>query len=401
MDTQKAPNPFNPGSPVDPQDFVGRIAELENFRQKLNQTSSGSLANMAVVGGYGVGKTSFLHKCKAIAEEFGALTIYFSMNEVDNITDRETLARVLIKRVQEKVREEVILQRISSGILKILQKIRIKTEGGIELSIGEDTEPYPNLQAALRAAWNALKDNKKAIVFLLDEARVLEKNRADLVLYLRAVLEQLQVTYTPVMIIPAGKLTISGPSGSGFSPLVRTFPPAILENLSQAECQTFIQKKLGKAQIKVEGSTIREAYEVTEGHPFVLSAYMELAYTKLSPHEDCLTGQHLKAADLEFVSRKLVPFFSRFYDQAGRKSKKILNQLAKNKNGESTIAELSQSLGKEYNELSPNLAKLVQDGAIIRVDRGRYRLFHHLLGAYINNKSSSEQDQSPSFSENP
>lgn len=43
----------------------------------------------------------------------------------------------------------------------------------------------------------------------------------------------------------------------------------------------------------------------------------------------------------------------------------------------------SSTLGKESNELSPHLAKLVQDGAIVRVDRGEYRLFHHLLGTYI------------------
>lgn len=73
----KPPNPFNPGTPVDPTDFVGRVKELENFKQKLRQTESGSLASMAVAGGYGVGKTSFLHKCKSIAEEEGALVIYF------------------------------------------------------------------------------------------------------------------------------------------------------------------------------------------------------------------------------------------------------------------------------------------------------------------------------------
>ena len=88
------PNPFNPGSPVDPHDFVGRVSELENFHQKLRQTANGSLASMAVVGGYGVGKTSFLHKCKAIAEEQNALTIYFSLNEMDCLT-RESLAKIL------------------------------------------------------------------------------------------------------------------------------------------------------------------------------------------------------------------------------------------------------------------------------------------------------------------
>src|SRR3989344_6714345 len=94
------PNPFNPGSPVDPHDFIGRIQYLEEFKQKLRQTMSGSLASMSVAGGYGIGKTSFLHKCKAITEEMNALPIYFSLNEIDELS-REMLAKILIERVQE------------------------------------------------------------------------------------------------------------------------------------------------------------------------------------------------------------------------------------------------------------------------------------------------------------
>jgi KaiC/GvpD/RAD55 family RecA-like ATPase len=169
----RPPNPFNPGSPVDPADFVGRVQELENFRQKLRQTAGGSLASMAVAGWYGVGKTSFLHKCKAIADEQNALVIYFSLNEIDEFT-RERLARVLVERVKEKVREEVIFRRISDRITKAVEKIRIKTESGLEFSFagGPDTS-YPNLQSALKAAWDALKGSKTAIVFLIDEAQTL------------------------------------------------------------------------------------------------------------------------------------------------------------------------------------------------------------------------------------
>src|SRR3989338_7631219 len=154
------PNPFNPGSPVDPNDFVGRVQDLENFRQKLRQTSSGSLASMAVAGGYGIGKTSFLHKCKSIAEEQNALAIYFSLNEMDNL-NKETLARILIERIQAKVREEVILQRISDKIFHALKKIKIKTESGIEISFSNEVDnDFPNLHSALSAIWNNLKDIK-------------------------------------------------------------------------------------------------------------------------------------------------------------------------------------------------------------------------------------------------
>lgn len=392
MITQRAPNPFNPGSPVDPSDFVGRVTELENFKQKLMQTANGSLANMAVAGGYGVGKTSFLHKCKAIAEENNALAIYFSLNEIDDLS-KERLAAFLIRRVKEKVREEMILDRLSNEIFKIIQRIKIKAEN-VELSLSEEDEnAFPNLQSALIAAWKALKGAKKAIIFLLDEARVLERNRAELLLYIRAVLKQLQIERIPIMILPAGKLTITGPAGTGFSPLVRTFQPAVLENFSREEANAFITKKLQQAGVEIEQATFEKIYNVTEGHPFVLTAYMNSAYSRLLLEQTKLMKAHFEATDVDFVRSDLAPFFARFYDEAGRRSRKILSVMAEVPNGEISLSELAKKLERGMNELSPHLGKLVQDGSIIRIDRGKYKLFHHLLGEYIMNRQQRNNSE--------
>lgn len=379
------PNPFNPGSPVDPNDFVGRTNELDNFLQKLLQTSGGSLASMAVAGGYGVGKTSFLHKCKSIAEGENALTVYFSLNEVDSL-DKESLAQVLVSRVRDKVREEVILQRLSKHALDILSKVRVKASG-VEVGL-VSTPEHTTLQAALSASWKAVSSSRTAIVFLIDEASILEKNRAELLLYLRAVLEQLQAEKIPLMMVPAGKFSITGPSGTGFSPLVRTFPPVILENFSLEDSRSFIDRKLAKAGLRIPEDAFQKVFSTTEGHPFVLTAYLATAYSKLKPGETELAKAHFQAADVEFTPQVLKPFFSRFYDDANAWSKKILSKIAEHPKCEASLSELTLGLKRSNNQLSPYLAKLVQDGAVVRVDRGRYKLFHHLLGEYIQSNSS-------------
>ena len=374
---------FNPGAPVDPNDFVGRQQYLAEFEQKLKQTANGSLANMAVTGGYGIGKTSFLHKCYAIAEDMGALAVYFSLNEVDKDIDANVLANILLQRINEKIKEEIVLQRLSEDILNTIKRIKVAA-AGVELSYNNDVAETaaPNLQSALTRIWKTLKGKKIAIVFLIDEAGILERRRADLVLYLRAVIENLQIEKTPVMIIPGGKISIYGPSGSGFSPLVRTFTPILLENFKRQEADTFIISKLKSVDVKISDSLLERIYQTTEGHPFVLSAYMSSVYSKMQADEKEVTTAHLDAVDLEFSSRVLAPFFARFYDQAGKTSRGIMSELAKN-NGEGNLSELSDALHKENYEISPNLAKLVQDGAIIRTERGHYKLFHHLLGQYI------------------
>lgn len=380
----KPTNPFNPGSPVDPNDFVGRQQYLTEFEQKLRQTAGGSLANMAVTGGYGIGKTSFLHKCNAIAENMGALTVYFSLNEVDKEIDATMLSNILLQRLNEKIRGEVLLKRLSADILNTIKRMKVAA-AGVEISYNDSiTEIAPNLQSALTKIWKSLKDKKLAIVFLIDEAGILEHKRADLVLYLRAVIENLQIEHTPVMIVPAGKISIYGPSGSGFSPLVRTFTPILLENFSRADADAFISNKLKSVGIKIPDSILIKVYESTEGHPFVLSAYMQSVYSKMQINEREVTEAHLNAVDLDFSGYVLAPFFARFYDQAGRMSRNIMLEMAK-KGGEGVLSDLSETLHRENYEISPHLAKLVQDGAIIRTERGHYRLFHHLLGQYILN----------------
>jgi|SRR3989344_1713114 len=376
-----APSPFNPGSPVDPNDFIGRAQELENFQHKLRQTSEGSLASISVAGGYGIGKTSFLHKCKKISEDYNALTVYFSLNELSTI-DKVSLSKAILERLKEKVREETILKRLSGSIFEALKRIKM-VAGNIELSYNGDNEKaFPNLHAALSATWNELKKSKKAIVFLIDEAGVLEKNKAELIMYLRAILEQLQTERVPVMIVLGGKFITSASSGSGFSPIVRTFPPAILDNFSRAESDQFIKRKLNQTQINISEDALNKIYQVTEGHPFITSSYMGSVYLKRSPQEKEIKSIHLTAADIDFVRRTLAPFFSRFYDNVGKNSRKILQCIASD-GGETSMLKLTQSLGKENYQISPYIAKLTQDGAIIRKERGEYKLFHKLFSKYI------------------
>src|SRR3989344_9146122 len=363
IDAFIAPCPFNPGSPVDPNDFVGRTLEIENFRHKLRQTCEGSLASISVTGGYGIGKTSFLHKCKVIAEESGALTIYFSLNELP-LVDKVLLARTLLERLKEKVREEAILKKMSFVVFEALKKIKLKIAGNLEIGYEDSEVLFPNIHSALSATWNELKDSKKAIVFLIDEAGILEKNKAELIMYLRAVLEQLQTERVPVMIVLSGKFATTSTSGSGFSPIVRTFPPAFLENFNKNESDTFVKKRLNAKNISISDELLKRVYYTTEGHPFVLSAYMGSAYLKLNSEEKELKDLHFDATDIDFVKRILAPFFSRFYDNVGKNSKKILMYISK-AGGEIGLSELSEILDKKNSQISPYLAKLTQDGAII------------------------------------
>lgn len=63
-------NPFRPGSGIFPPYFAGREREIGIFKHKLSSgIKSDFVQHMAIVSGWGSGKTSLLLKFKEISKE--------------------------------------------------------------------------------------------------------------------------------------------------------------------------------------------------------------------------------------------------------------------------------------------------------------------------------------------
>ena len=59
-----------PNFPVKPREFVGRRLQIEAFRNALRQgMATGRTPSFAVLGEWGIGKSSLLLKCSAVCEE--------------------------------------------------------------------------------------------------------------------------------------------------------------------------------------------------------------------------------------------------------------------------------------------------------------------------------------------
>ncbi len=303
------------------------------------------------------------------------------MAEVEH-PDINSVSEMLIERIKDKVREENILKRLSDSVANAVSKLKLRYEK-VSLEVDVSQNEHGSFQAVLKDAWQAVRGSKTAIVFLVDEASVLESNKGKLLMFLRAVLEQLQTERVPVMFVPAGKLSLSDQgTGMGFSPLVRTFPPAMMNNFTKEETRHYVEKKLKPPEISIQEPEFLKIFEITEGHPYVLTAYLHRVFEKLGPNEKRISTIHLEAANVEFVKYDLNAFFARFYEKTGPTQRSIMKTIAESGNSAS-LSELTTKLSKDSNQLSPYIAKLVQMGAIIRVERGEYALFHHLLKEHI------------------
>ena len=61
--------PYSAQHPVSPKNFAGRTEEITEFKRFLDNTLGGNSKNIAVLGKWGIGKTSLLRISKEIAEE--------------------------------------------------------------------------------------------------------------------------------------------------------------------------------------------------------------------------------------------------------------------------------------------------------------------------------------------
>src|SRR3972149_8097764 len=68
-------NPFTPGLPIDPKQFVGRKEELRIFQQSLEQCTHGNPQNLAIMGERGIGKSSLLRKFESIVKDQNCLAV--------------------------------------------------------------------------------------------------------------------------------------------------------------------------------------------------------------------------------------------------------------------------------------------------------------------------------------
>ena len=67
-------NPYDPKQPIDPTYFVNREEILESFNRSIKRSAKSvpkKPDNIAVLGGWGIGKTSVLKKFESLAvDEF-------------------------------------------------------------------------------------------------------------------------------------------------------------------------------------------------------------------------------------------------------------------------------------------------------------------------------------------
>ncbi|MFH1246805.1 MAG: AAA family ATPase [Candidatus Micrarchaeota archaeon] len=378
------PNPFNPRIPSHPDGFIGRENELSEFSNCLNSTIHSSTMSMAIVGNRGIGKSSFLAKCDDLAKNRNCIVIRFSSIE-GGFESIEDLCSYILVQIQNEVTKRsklALLKKNSIDFFKTFDfKISYK-EFGIEVKSKASQSILQSLfREKLSEIWKNASNSCSGIVIMIDEAEVIEQIPG-MLMFLREVFSRLGEEKSSYMLVLSGKLAFPQQMSEKFSPLARFFHPLELHNFTKQESILLIETKLKATKVKIDEKTTAKMHDESEGHPYVLTAIAYILYENLPEGDHELRLKHYAAIKPKISNYLNADYFGIMYRKLSPTTKLLLRYIAR-QGGRATFAEICKAVKKPKGTVSPLVIQLVEQGSLIKIERGTYKIFHNLYKGYL------------------
>jgi len=268
-------NPFKPGSGLYPPYFAGREREINIFRNKLQQTISGTPMHMSVMGDWASGKTSLLKKFKEIAENENCFVYRI-------ITPNTDSTAVFVNTISKSIANEIKLKK-GLSFFKALKSKLTKVTGfqvtafgfGASLQIKDkDLTPQVDLRVGLKTIGDELREYK-AMILLIDDFDTITENkmkRKQIMLTLRNGLMEAIDDGTKVMGVVAGAQLFEQ-FEVAHGPLIKFFEPYEIGSLEKEEAKKAILVPLEETKVKFTNDVIEKILDVTDCHPYYLQEF--------------------------------------------------------------------------------------------------------------------------------
>jgi hypothetical protein len=367
-----------PNFPVRPDEFVGRSHHIEAFRKALQQgLTAGRTSSFAILGDWGIGKSSLLLKFAAVCAEpaFAFLPILFSastdihdyMRLAESLLDKFGDALLTMPNLEARLRAELRnwrLKRLNLGAVGLERHSR-----RLFLSSGSSL-----LRHKLKEAWDHFfrPAQLNGAIFFLDDLQNIGISKSDLALTIRDQFQFFGIEGMNYSVCFSAKPDYFAETKALAEPAVRFYTKVYLEPFTFEETIEYTRSVFGTSP---DPSAIIAAWlhEKTLGHPYFLA----------------FVCKRLSTLEGQIHSHKLEAIWPAIFDQLGReKFRADIAQLSAKELGlAQQFASFSESdipahhlTGKIHRE---HRARLVEKGVLIRTGRGRYKLYHPLFREFL------------------
>lgn len=366
-----------PNFPAQPDEFVGRDMQVEAFRQVLAQgLLTGRTPSFAVLGDWGVGKSSLLLKYAAICSksEYSILPVFFSVST--ELADYKCFAECLLDTFTQALEtSDSLATRVRNEVQKWrLSKVSV---GGVSLDRqGPEfflTSGTAVLKHALHEAWRQFIRPARinGVIFFLDDLHNFAGPGAHgIALALRDQFQEFAIQGVNYSLCFSARSDYFSNIRSFAEPAVRFYEKVYLSAFTLPETREYTAAVFGSSphlqQIAIW------LYDKTLGHPYFLAFVsrhlLALAHGSLADPELFWPAifkrleQEKFRSDLAHVTEREV---------------QLLRDIARARYDEVSPGEMSNRYERKY------FSRLTEKALLLRVGRGRYKLYHPLFRLFL------------------
>ncbi len=329
----KGPNPFAPWLD-DSEALCGRKEEMRAFASFMQAASSMQTGALAFWGGPGSGKSALLRVLRGEAEKAG-------------------LAAPLV-RAERNEGEADLCGKIAD---------ELPAPGGMPAARARDFEA---LSAGLgRAAKGG------AVVFIDDIDRMRKPGAA-----LKSLVAAARRGYGRRPVSFALSMTGEPSGGSEF------LRPLALRPFGEHEARELVEKALKKGPPKMGEECLQSILSDSGGNPRLMKEICFTIYGRLRDNEKVITKGHYLAYLPQITGSLSREWFGRMYHETPHSERAVLAAIAGQEGG-MHVSDVAKTLKKPLGPVTALVGRLLESGQIVRVDRGKYRVFARLYAKYV------------------
>jgi hypothetical protein len=382
-------NPFHPRGAANPRYFANRTEILDFFIKTVKESAKSKPTkpdNMALLGSWGIGKTSALQKFKGLLKDelrdvysfstiFSIKPAYCASSEMFTLALLENLSKEydVSAPIEDKVRQTVVeeVQVWKKWGIKSLSltgpNIERKGEKAAEISLVE----------ALYDFWKKVEDKGvQIVIIMLDDIHYLLQSEWKGSFYdLRTDIQSLSAKGCKFMFIITGP-TLLYPEIRGVAePFTRLFERYDLAPFDFDGTKDAINKPLKVERIPLSFSddVIQKIHEISMGYPFFVTLIMKDLLYKYNKGK--ITEKEFDKVLPEIRKHFAKVRFEGDIEKTTESEKIILLRMARLRKEE--VSHLDVKAAGSLFE------RLVKKDLIIKVGRGKYKLYHSLFKEYL------------------
>ena len=385
---QKYSSPFTPGSPAPADLFAGRIRQIKEVSNYLNQTASGRQENVFLVGDRGIGKSSFasiMRQMASINHDMVGIHVFLG-----GVTTLEELVRRILEEIVEIGWDRPWYSRISEILGDHVKQVGIF---GIKIEFQPSHEDlsrivrrFPEVLGEFIAR---ITEHNMGLFIILDDINGLADNDQFANWY-KSVVDQVATQFGayPVLIMLSGlserldQLSVQQPS------LVRVFRIVELERLDDEEVEDFFNRAFGEVDMRVNSDAMKLMVGYSSGLPVMMQEIGDAAFWADSDgvvtQRDAISG--INGAAINVGRKYLDPNIYRAI--RSDRYRAIIRKMSGGSIQPSfTRQQIASMLNDEEFRVFDNLLRRLRELGVVELDheggRGAYKYTNQIYPVYM------------------